>query len=359
MTFSNLPIFEGPVCPIPLQHEEQIVIGHGSGGRMTAELIRRIFLPYLASQPLLAGNDFGTVNLPDGSNLKGSLAVSTDSHIVKPLFFPGGDIGRLAVCGTVNDISMSGAIPLFLTAGFILEEGLPVETLERVARSMQSAAAEAGIQIIAGDTKVVEKGKGDGLFINTTGIGWIPPGRHIAGDLAQPGDVVIISGTMGDHGVAVLAARGELGFETEVQSDVAPLNQMIQVLLEAAPHTHVLRDPTRGGLATTLNEIAAQSRLSIWLDEKQIPVLPAVQSVSELLGFDPLYIANEGKLIVIVPPNEASAAIEALRGHPLGKAASIIGEVRKDSPGRVLLRTLIGGTRLLDMMAGEMLPRIC
>ena len=275
---------------------------------MTAELIRRVFLPYLSSQPLQAGNDFGAVNLPDGSNLDGSLAVSTDLHIVKPLFFPGGDIGRLAVCGTVNDISMSGAVPLYLTAGFILEEGLSVETLQRVAQSMQLAAAEAGIQIIAGDTKVVEKGKGDGLFINTSGIGWIPPGRHISGDQAQPGDVVIISGTLGDHGVAVLAARGDLGFETEVQSDVAPLNHMIQVLLDAAPDTHVLRDPTRGGLATTLNEIAVQSRVSIWLDEKKIPVLPAVQAVSELLGFDPLYIANEGKLIVIVPPHEAEAA---------------------------------------------------
>jgi hydrogenase expression/formation protein HypE len=359
MTFTNLPKFEGPVCPVPLRHEEQIVISHGSGGRMTAELIRRVFLPYLASQPLLAGNDFGSINLPAGSNLNGSLAVSTDSHIVKPLFFPGGDIGRLAVCGTVNDISMSGAIPLYLTAGFILEEGLPVETLERIAQSMQSAAAEAGVQIIAGDTKVVEKGKGDGLFINTTGIGWIPPGRQIAGDQAQAGDVVLISGTLGDHGIAVLAARGELGFATEVQSDVAPLNHMIQALLKAAPHTHVLRDPTRGGLATTLNEIAGQSRVSIWLDEKGIPVLPAVQAVSELLGFDPLYIANEGKLIVMVPPQEAAAALEALRGHPLGKAATMIGKVRQDSPGRVLLRTSIGGTRLLDMMAGEMLPRIC
>jgi hydrogenase expression/formation protein HypE len=359
MTFSNLPVFEGPVCPIPLPHAEQIVIGHGSGGRMTADLIRRIFLPYLSSQPLEAGNDFGVVDLPDGSHLEGTLAISTDSHIVKPLFFPGGDIGRLAVCGTVNDICMSGAVPLYLTAGFILEEGLPIETLQRVAQSMQLAASEAGIQIIAGDTKVVEKGKGDGLFINTTGIGWIPPGRKIAGDQAQPGDVVIISGTLGDHGVAVLTARGELGFETDVQSDVAPLNHMIQVLLDAAPHMHVLRDPTRGGLATTLNEIAVQSRVSIWLRENDIPILPAVQAVSELLGFDPLYIANEGKLIVIVPSYEAEAALQALKGHPYGKGAAVIGEVRQDSPGRVLLRTSIGGTRLLDMIAGEMLPRIC
>jgi hydrogenase expression/formation protein HypE len=359
MTFSNLPVFEGPVCPIPLPHAEHIVIGHGSGGRMTSELIKRIFLPYLTSRALEAGNDFASVDLSDGSHLEGSLAVSTDSHIVKPLFFPGGDIGRLAVCGTVNDICMSGAVPLYLTAGFILEEGLPVDTLERVSQSMQMAAEEAGIQIIAGDTKVVEKGKGDGLFINTTGIGWIPPGRQISGDLAQPGDVVIISGTLGDHGIAVLAARGELGFETDVQSDVAPLNHMIQVLLDAAPHTHVLRDPTRGGLATTLNEIAVQSQVSIWLKENDIPILPAVQAVSELLGFDPLYIANEGKLIVIVPYNEGEAALEALKAHPYGKAAAVIGEVRQDSPGRVLLHTSIGGTRLLDMMAGEMLPRIC
>ncbi len=295
-----LPSMEGPLCPIPLRHDDQIVIGHGSGGRLTRDLIEKIFKPYLASPPLGEGNDFARVGIPENSQ-DGHLAVSTDAHIVSPLFFPGGDIGRLAVCGTVNDVCMSGARPLYLTAGFILEEGFPVAWLVRILASMQAAAEEAGIQIVAGDTKVVEKGKADGIFITTAGIGWIPAGRQIAGDQAAPGDAVIISGTLGDHGIAVLAERGELGFETAVTSDVAPLNGLIEQLLQAAPHTHVLRDPTRGGLATTLNEIALQSNVNILLDEKSIPVQPAVRAASEMLGFDPLYIANEGKVIVILP----------------------------------------------------------
>ena len=354
-----IPTFEGPVCPVPLHHEEQVVMGHGSGGRMTHDLIQRVFLPCLSSPALLAGNDFGQVGLPEAAHLGGSIIVSTDSHIVKPLFFPGGDIGRLAVCGTVNDVSMSGAIPLYLTAGFILEEGLPMELLKKAIESMQAAAAEAGVQIVAGDTKVVEKGKGDGLFINTAGIGWLPAGLQINGEQAKPGDMVLVSGTLGDHGIAVLAARGELGFETDVQSDVAPLNRMIQDLLKAAPHTHVLRDPTRGGLATTLNEIAKQSGVCIWLEETRLPVHPAVRAASEMLGFDPLYIANEGKLIVIVPAEEAGQALACLQQNKYGKNAARVGEVRSDPKGRVLLRTQIGGTRILDMLAGEMLPRIC
>ncbi len=234
---------EGPVCPMPLQHSEQIVIGHGSGGRMTADLIRRVFLPRFENPPLDAGNDSAKVGLPDAAQLKGRLAISTDCHIVTPLFFPGGDIGRLAVSGTVNDVAMSGATPLYLTAGFILEEGLSMEVLERVVHSMQAAADEAGVQIVAGDTKVVEKGKADGLFITTAGVGYVPEGKQIGGEMAQPGDVVLISGTLGEHGIAVLGARGELGFETELESDVAPLNRLIAEVLEAAPHTHVLRDP--------------------------------------------------------------------------------------------------------------------
>jgi hydrogenase expression/formation protein HypE len=354
-----IPTFEGPVCPVPLQHEDQVMMGHGSGGRMTHELIQRVFLPHLSNQALQAGNDFGQVSLPEAAHLAGSLIVSTDSHIVKPLIFPGGDIGRLAVCGTVNDVSMSGAIPLYLTAGFILEEGLSMKLLKRAIESMQAAAAEAGIQIVAGDTKVVEKGKGDGLFINTAGIGWLTEGMHINGEQAKPGDVVLVSGTLGDHGIAVLAARGELGFDTDVQSDVAPLNHMIQDLLKAAPHIHVLRDPTRGGLATTLNEIANQSGVCIWLEETSLPVQPAVRAASEMLGFDPLYIANEGKLIVIVPAEEAGQALACLQQNKYGKNAAQVGEVRSDPKGRVLLRTPIGGTRILDMLAGEMLPRIC
>lgn len=355
----NIPTFEGPVCPMPLAHNEQIMMGHGSGGRMTMDLIRRVFFPHLSSEALAAGNDFARLGLPVEAGLKGTLAVSTDSHIVTPLFFPGGDIGRLSVCGTVNDVAMSGAVPLFLTAGFILEEGLPVETIERVAASMASAAKEAGVLFVAGDTKVAEKGKVDGLYINTTGIGWVPSGRQIGGEKAVPGDVVLISGTLGDHGIAVLGARGELGFETGVQSDIAPLNGLIAAVLEAAPSTHVLRDPTRGGLATTLNEIAMQSQIGILLDEKIIPVQPAVQAACEMLGFDPLYVANEGKVIVIVPEAEADAALAAMRAHPYGSSAARIGKVTAEPAKRVLMRTLIGGTRILDVLAGEMLPRIC
>ncbi len=350
---------QGAVCPMPFGHGDTIVMGHGSGGRMTHDLVKRVFMPYLGSDALLAGNDFARLALQAGAGLQGSLAVSTDSHIVSPLFFPGGDIGRLAVCGTVNDVAMSGAEPLFLTAAFILEEGLPVETVERVAASMRAAAEEAGVIFVAGDTKVTEHGKADGLFINTTGIGWLPEGRQIGGEMAQVGDAVLVSGTLGDHGIAVLGARGDLGFESSVRSDVAPLNGMIRDLLEAAPHLHVLRDPTRGGLATTLNEIAGQSGIGIWLEEETIPVDLTVRATCELLGFDPLYVANEGKVIVILPKAEAGAALAALRHHPYGKNAALIGSVRSDPPGRVLMKTLIGGTRIVDVLAGEMLPRIC
>lgn len=335
------------------------MMGHGSGGRMTQELIQRVFMPSLTSPALQAGNDFASLNLLAEAGLRGRLAVSTDSHVVTPLFFPGGDIGRLAVCGTVNDVSMSGAVPLFLTAGFILEEGLAVETLERVVRSMRAAAEEAGVQFVAGDTKVAEHGSVDGLYITTTGIGWVPAERSIGGALARPGDAVLISGTLGDHGIAVLGARGELGFETGVESDMAPLNGLIAAVLAAAPNVHVLRDPTRGGLATTLNEIAVQSDVCIRLEEKAVPVQPAVQAACEMLGFDPLYVANEGKVIVIVPEDEAGAALDAMRAHPYGLNAARIGTVQADPPRRVLLKTLIGGTRILDLLAGEMLPRIC
>jgi hydrogenase expression/formation protein HypE len=354
MPTSETPTLQGPVCPVPLSHDAQIVMGHGSGGRMTTELIQRVFLPRFSNPALLAGNDFAVLQAQSGR-----LAISTDSHIVNPLFFPGGDIGRLAICGTVNDVAMSGATPLALTVGFILEEGLLISDLERIADSMQTAAAEAQVQIIAGDTKVVEKGKADGIFINTTGVGWIPQGCVIGGEQARPGDAVLISGTMGDHGIAVLTARGDLGFEANIRSDVAPLNHLIADVLQAAPHTHVLRDPTRGGLATTLNEIACQSNVSIWLDEETIPVIQPVKAACEMLGFDPLYIANEGKVIVIVPQDEAPAALAAMKKSSYGVNAVKIGEVKEEEPGRVLLQTLIGGTRILDTLAGEILPRIC
>jgi hydrogenase expression/formation protein HypE len=350
---------QGAVCPLPLPHKDTIVMGHGSGGRMTQELIERVFTPNFTNEALRQGNDAALLPLPPGAGLKGSLSISTDSHIVTPLFFPGGDIGRLAICGTVNDVAMLGGEPLYLTAGFILEEGLPVEILERVASSMKAAALEAGVTIVAGDTKVVEKGKADGLFINTAGVGWVPEGRTIGGQLACPGDEILISGTLGDHGVAVLAARGELAFETAVVSDTAPLNHLIAAVIQAAPHVHVLRDPTRGGLATTLNEIAVQSKVGIWLDEAAMPIQPAVRAVCEMLGFDPLYLANEGKVIVIVPKEESEAALQAMRQSRYGENAVRIGSVKETPRSRVLMRTLIGASRILDVMAGEMLPRIC
>lgn len=356
MVQENIASFEGPVCPLPLQHTETIVMGHGSGGKMTHDLIQQVFKKYFSNAILDAGNDFASVTLPSGS---GRLSISTDAHIVSPIIFPGGDIGKLAICGTVNDMSMSGAIPLYITASFILEEGLPIITLEKIVQSMQETAREAGVKIVAGDTKVVERGKGDGIFISTTGIGWIPGDREIRGDLAQPGDQIIISGTIGDHGIAVLAARGELGLITNVVSDAAPLNRLIEAVIQAAPHTHVLRDPTRGGLATTLNEITQQSRVGIQLFEESIPVKREVQSACELLGFDPLYIANEGKLIVIVPTAEAPAALTAMRNTKYGENSTLIGEVVEKYPGRVFMKTTLGTTRILDIMAGEMLPRIC
>jgi hydrogenase expression/formation protein HypE len=348
-------IEDGAICPVPLPHAERIVMGHGSGGKMSHDLVARLFVPYFDNPVLRQGDDAGAVRLETGQRL----AISTDSHVVKPLFFPGGDIGRLAICGTVNDVAMLGAEPAYLTAGFILEEGLEMEVLDRVAASMQAAAQEAGVQIVAGDTKVVERGKADGLYINTTGVGVIPAGREIGGAQARPGDVVILSGPIGDHGMAVLAARGELGFEVDVQSDVAPLNGLIAAMLETGAAIHVLRDPTRGGLATTLNEIAMQSGVSILLEETTIPVRPQVAAICEVLGFDPLYVANEGKLVAILPAKEAGRVLELMRRTRYGEEAVQIGQVLVDSPGRVLMKTRLGSTRVVDRLAGEMLPRIC
>ncbi len=284
-----LPNIEGVMCPIPLLHNERIVMGHGSGGRMSYDLISKVFLNSFSNPILKTGDDAGLITIPNGADDLGcKLSISTDSHVVMPLFFPGGDIGRLAICGTVNDVSMLGATPIYITTGFVLEEGLEVETLRKVVESMRIAAAEANIEIIAGDTKVVQNGKADGLYINTTGIGIIPTGINISGTRAQPGDVVIISGTIGDHGIAVLAARGELKFQAEISSDVAPLNGLVATMLEATKEIHVLRDPTRGGLATSLNEIAIQSQVGIMIYEETIPVKPAVEAACEMLGFDAL-----------------------------------------------------------------------
>ena len=346
---------EGAVCAPPLHHTDQIVMGHGAGGRMSHQLIQKAFLPAFQNPALQAGDDAALVD----PGLRQQLSISTDSHVVWPLFFPGGDIGRLAVCGTVNDVAMLGAKPLYLTAGFILEEGLEMSTLQRVIASMQSAAQEAGVQIVAGDTKVVQKGKADGLYITTAGVGIVRPNVNIGGAQAKPGDVVILSGSIGDHGIAVLGARGELGFQSSIQSDVAPLNHLIEAMLNASENIHVLRDPTRGGLATTLNEIATQSNIGIQLDEKTIPVRPEVSAACEMLGFDPLYIANEGKLICFVPREDAENVLKAMRAMKYGEEALIIGEVTAEPQGRVLLKTALGSKRVVDMLAGEMLPRIC
>jgi hydrogenase expression/formation protein HypE len=287
------------------------------------------------------------------------MAVSTDAHIVSPLFFPGGDIGRLSVAGTVNDLVCMGAVPLWLTASFILEEGLPLYVLEAALESMKATAEEAGVQIIAGDTKVTEKGKADGIFVSTTGIGRIPTERDVHGANARVGDVVLVSGTIGDHGMAVLAARGELGFEAEIRSDVAPLQGLMESVFAVSKAVHVLRDPTRGGLGTTLNEIARQSDVCIEVEETKIPVDPAVEAACEMLGFDPLYIANEGKLVVIVAPEDADRVEKTLKAHSYGVGTMRIGVVREAPEGRVLMKTAIGGTRVVDVLSGELLPRIC
>jgi len=305
-----------------------------------------------------------TVLQPEIWNLKPGtsnprLAISTDSFTVHPLFFPGGDIGSLAVHGTVNDVAMSGAHPLWLTAAFILEEGLEMDVLERVVRSMAEATRVAGVQVVAGDTKVVERGHGDGIYINTTGVGVVPEGVEIGPDRARPGDVILLSGTVGDHGIAVLSQREGLEFETDLLSDSAPLNGLVETLLAVAPHTHCLRDPTRGGLAAALNELSIASEVGIEIEEARVPVRPAVAAACGMLGFDPLTVANEGKLVAIVPPGEAETALEALRAHPLGREAARIGIVTDESPGMVLARTGIGGRRVVDMPLGELLPRIC
>jgi hydrogenase expression/formation protein HypE len=336
--------------------EQVIRMAHGAGGKMMNDLIREVFATPLDNVYLRQMADSAVVASADRSP---RFAISTDSYTVRPLVFPGGDIGSLAVHGTVNDLAMSGAQPLWLTAGFILEEGLVLATLEHVVRSMADAAREAGVLIVAGDTKVVERGHGDGIYVNTAGVGIVPEGVGIGPDQARPGDVVLLSGTVGDHGIAVLSKREGLAFETELVSDSAALHGLVESLLAAAPHTHCLRDPTRGGLAAALNELATASEVGIEIEEAAVPVRPAVAAACEMLGFDPLTVANEGKLVAFVPPGEGEAALEALRGHPLGENGARIGVVTAAHPGMVLLSTGIGGRRVVDMPLGELLPRIC
>lgn len=352
----NIPIdFTGLQCPIPISDYPTVLLAHGGGGRLTQMLIERMFLPAFANPTLESLHDGAIVNL-NGTRL----AFSTDSFVISPLFFPGGDIGSLAVHGTINDLAMCGARPLSLSAGFILEEGLPMEDLWRIVQSMQRAVQATGVSLITGDTKVVDRGKGDGVFINTTGIGIIPDGVNVSPRRAQPGDVVLISGAIAIHGIAIMSVREGLEFETALESDSAPLHDLVAGMLElAGEQVHVLRDPTRGGVASALNEIAAKAGVGIRLHEAQIPIWEEVRGACEILGLDPLYVANEGKCLAIVAREAGEVVLEAMRAHPLGAEAAIIGEVVEDHPGKVFLRSRIGGMRVVDMLSGEQLPRIC
>jgi hydrogenase expression/formation protein HypE len=348
------PDFESWTCPLPLRDHPNVVLGHGGGGRLTAELIEHLFVPAFRNSILQCLGDSSI--LPQ---LGGRLAFSTDSFVVRPLFFPGGSIGELAVNGTVNDIAMSGAMPLYLTAGFIIEEGLPIATLGEIVARMAAAAEIAGVSLVAGDTKVVDRGHGDGVFINTSGIGLLPDGLNIGPSLACPGDVVIVSGTIGDHGMAIMSVREGLEFESLIRSDSAPLYGLVTDMLSASNRVHVLRDATRGGVAAVLNEIATASEVGIAIKERSLPVMPAVASACELLGMDPMHVANEGKLIAIVSPDDADVVLARMREHPLGIQAAIIGEVVAQHSGMVVASTGIGGTRVIAMQIGEQLPRIC
>ncbi|NDV13974.1 hydrogenase expression/formation protein HypE [Crenobacter caeni] len=332
----------------------RVDLTHGSGGRAMAELIGQLFAAAFDNPYLAQGNDQAIVP-PIG----GRLAIATDSHVISPLFFPGSDIGSLAVHGTVNDLAMGGARPLYLSAGFILEEGLLLTDLQRIVESMAAAAREAGVAIVTGDTKVVERGKGDGVFISTTGVGVVPDGVNLSGANARAGDAILVSGTLGEHGMAVMSQRMSLGFASDIRSDSASLHTLADALLTACPSLRLMRDPTRGGLATTLNEIAAQSGVGMLLDETALPVSAPVRAACELLGLDPLYVANEGKLVAICAPGDAEAALAALRAHPLGHNAAIVGQVVEDAQHFVRVATAFGGERLLDWLSGEMLPRIC
>lgn len=357
----------GPVCPIPLSDYPTVQLAHGGGGRLSQKLIEGMFVPAFDNPALAALGDGALLPFAElaagvgASDLNGGrLAISTDSFVVRPLFFPGGDIGSLAVHGTVNDVSMCGARPLAITAGFILEEGFSMEELWRVVSSMRQAAADAGVSVVTGDTKVVDRGKGDGVYINTTGVGVVPAGVEVGPARARPGDVVVINGPIAEHGIAIMSVREGLEFETAVESDSAALHRLVGDLLDGlGPAVHVLRDPTRGGLASALNEIAGQAGVGVRLDERSLPLAEQVRGACEILGFDPLYVANEGKCLAIVERDRAEEAVAIMERHPEGRGATVIGEVVEEHPGTVVLRSGIGGERVVDMLSGEQLPRIC
>jgi hydrogenase expression/formation protein HypE len=352
--------FEALACPVPLSRYDHVLLGHGSGGRLTAELIERLFLPAFRNDVLCALEDQATISL---SGMNGSkaprLAFTTDSFVVRPPFFPGGDIGKLAVNGTVNDLAVGGAQPLFLSAAFILEEGLPIADLTRIVSSMREACGLAGVSLVTGDTKVVDRGKGDQIYITTSGIGLVPDGRSLSVRASRPGDLVLVSGTVGDHGIAIMSVREGIEFETVLESDCAPLGDLTRVMLEACPAIRFMRDPTRGGLSSVLNELASAAHVGVELREAAIPFRPEVRAACEMLGLDPLYVANEGKLIAVVPPSDSERLLEVMRSHPLGRNSALIGEIVADHPGMVTMHSLVGGERVVTMLAGEQLPRIC
>ena len=344
-------------CPLPFTQHDRVLLGHGSGGRLSADLIQRLFLPAFGNAILSRLEDQASCSLLPHADA--TLAFTTDSFVVQPIFFPGGDIGSLAVHGTVNDLAMGGATPLFLSAAFILEEGLPLEDLRRIAMSMRTACDAAGVTLVTGDTKVVDRGKGDQVFITTSGIGVVPRGRALSAASCHPGDRILVSGTIGDHGMAIMSVREGLEFETSLVSDSAPLADLTRVMLEACPEIRCMRDPTRGGVTSALHEIAAASGVGMRLLETAIPVRADVRGACEILGLDPLYVANEGKLIAVVPRHRADLLLEVMRAHPLGANAALVGEVVDEHRGMVVLRSRIGGERVVTMLAGEQLPRIC
>ncbi|WP_304941215.1 hydrogenase expression/formation protein HypE [Streptacidiphilus neutrinimicus] len=353
-TGAERPDFSGFSCPAPLRGGERVVMGHGGGGMLSAELVRDVFAPAFGGEHLAQLGDSAVLSLGGAQ-----IAFSTDTFVVRPLFFPGGSIGDLAVNGTVNDLAMSGAVPAYLACGFVLEEGVELDTVHRVAQALGAAARRAGVEVVTGDTKVVESGHGDGVYLNTSGVGLIAPGVDIRPQRARPGDVVIVSGALGEHGVAVMSMREGLEFGVEIVSDCAPLGDLVRALLAAVPDVHVLRDPTRGGLAAALNEIAAAAGVGVTVDERAVPVPAEVANACAMLGLDPWYVANEGKLVAFVPREHADAALAALRAHPLGAGAAVIGECTDQHPGIVVARTGLGGTRVVDLPLGEQLPRIC
>lgn len=349
------PDFRRLACPVPITTGPTVQMAHGGGGRMSKALTDRVFLPAFANDALAAMHDGATLPRPAGR-----IAFTTDTYVVRPIFFPGGDIGSLAVHGTVNDLAMCGARPLALSTGYLLEEGFPLADLERVVASMRDAALRAGVPIVTGDTKVVDRGKGDGVYVNTAGIGVVPDGVEIAPTRVRPGDRVLLSGGIALHGIAILSVREGLAFEAAIESDSAPLHDLVAAVLAAGGlGVHVMRDPTRGGVASATNELALSAGVGMVLDERAVPVREDVRGACELLGLDPLYVANEGKMIAIVAPEVAAAVLAAMRAHPLGREAAVVGEVTQGPAGRVTVRSRVGGTRLLDMMSGEQLPRIC